>query len=120
MGFQSSYSIPEFIDPHSTLSLYRPLRESHRPKREGHFGKLAGKLRIWNKSTVGLSASEAASSSRKKLTSGKARTSHRDASRQKKLKGKKSRSPRSRSQLNSRHRSRSRSPPRSNFSTRRL
>ncbi|KRZ94163.1 hypothetical protein T08_11023 [Trichinella sp. T8] len=42
MGFQSSYSIPEFIDPHSTpksvstpirpLSLYRPLRESHRPK----------------------------------------------------------------------------------------
>ncbi|KRY05486.1 hypothetical protein T12_522 [Trichinella patagoniensis] len=42
MGFQSSYSIPEFIDPHSTpksvstpirpLSLYRPLRESHRPQ----------------------------------------------------------------------------------------
>ncbi|KRX69261.1 hypothetical protein T06_10874 [Trichinella sp. T6] len=40
MGFQSSYSIPEFIDPHSTLSLYRPLRESHRPKGVDidHFG----------------------------------------------------------------------------------
>ncbi|KRZ81479.1 hypothetical protein T08_10751 [Trichinella sp. T8] len=59
-------------------------------------------------------------SSRKKLTSGKARTSHRDASRQKKLKGRKSKSPRSRSQLNSRHRSRSRSPSRSNSATRRL
>ncbi|KRX32231.1 hypothetical protein T05_8145 [Trichinella murrelli] len=43
MGFQSSYSIPEFIDLHSTpksvstpirpLSLYRPLRESHRTPR---------------------------------------------------------------------------------------
>ncbi|KRX26704.1 hypothetical protein T07_10492 [Trichinella nelsoni] len=50
MGFQSSYSIPEFIDPHSTpksvstpirpLSLYRPLRESHRPQGVDidHFG----------------------------------------------------------------------------------
>ncbi|KRZ94252.1 hypothetical protein T08_12883 [Trichinella sp. T8] len=81
---------------------------------------IIGKLRIWNKSTVGLSASEAGSGSRKKLTSGKARTSHRDASRQKKLKGRKSKSPRSRSQLNSRHRSRSRSPSRSNSATRRL
>ncbi|KRZ96805.1 hypothetical protein T08_11855 [Trichinella sp. T8] len=50
MGFQSSYSIPEFIDPHSTpksvstpirpLRLYRPLRESHRPQGVDidHFG----------------------------------------------------------------------------------
>ncbi|KRZ94282.1 hypothetical protein T08_9948 [Trichinella sp. T8] len=40
MGFQSSYLIPEFIDPHSTLSLYRPLRASHRPKGVDidHFG----------------------------------------------------------------------------------
>ncbi|KRY46822.1 hypothetical protein T03_8559 [Trichinella britovi] len=50
MGFQSSYSIPEFIDPHSTpksvstpirpLSLYRPLRESHLPQGVDidHFG----------------------------------------------------------------------------------
>ncbi|KRY31149.1 hypothetical protein T01_13745 [Trichinella spiralis] len=50
MGFQSSYSIQEFIDPHWTpkslstpirpLSLYRPLRESHRPQGVDidHFG----------------------------------------------------------------------------------
>ncbi|KRX33292.1 hypothetical protein T05_2530 [Trichinella murrelli] len=50
MGFQSSYSIPEFIDPHSTpksvstpirpLSLYRPLGESHLPQGVDidHFG----------------------------------------------------------------------------------
>ncbi|KRZ57922.1 hypothetical protein T02_16157 [Trichinella nativa] len=39
----------------------------------------SGKLRIWNKSTVGLSASEAGSGSRKKSKSKKARASHRDA-----------------------------------------
>ncbi|KRY40387.1 hypothetical protein T03_13878 [Trichinella britovi] len=35
-----SYLIPEFIDPHSTLSLYRPLRASHRPQGVDidHFG----------------------------------------------------------------------------------
>ncbi|KRZ65237.1 hypothetical protein T08_5421 [Trichinella sp. T8] len=40
MGFQSSYSIPEFIDPFRPCSLYRPLRESHRPKGVNidHFG----------------------------------------------------------------------------------
>ncbi|KRY05086.1 hypothetical protein T12_2634 [Trichinella patagoniensis] len=27
MGFQSSYSIPDFIDPIRPLSLYRPLRK---------------------------------------------------------------------------------------------
>ncbi|KRX66174.1 Delta-like protein 1 [Trichinella sp. T9] len=68
-----------------------------------------GKLRIWNKSPVRLSDSEAASGSRKKSKSKKARVSHRDASRRRKLKGRNSRSRRSRSQSNSRHRSRSRS-----------
>ncbi|KRY51719.1 hypothetical protein T03_2395 [Trichinella britovi] len=72
------------------------------------------------KQAVGIKLQMIEMVSRKKLTSGKARTSHRDASRQKKLKGRKSRSPRSRSQLNSRHRSRSRSPSRSNSATRRL
>ncbi|KRX51399.1 hypothetical protein T09_10737 [Trichinella sp. T9] len=58
MGFQSSYSIPEFIDPHSTpktlstpirpLSFYQPLRESHRPQGVNidHFGY------PWSKSMI--------------------------------------------------------------------
>ncbi|XP_003366643.1 conserved hypothetical protein, partial [Trichinella spiralis] len=83
---------------------------------EVHFGK----FRIWNKSSVRSSDSEAASGSRKKSKSKKVWVSHRDASRRMKLKGRKSRSRRSRSQSNSRHRSRSRSRSRSNSASRRV